>query len=124
MSGVDVKGTTLVQVVTELCMAIRDSRIADVLSLVDPEVVCAPMFRPGLTEYEGHAGMTRLVTDLHAVHGNYQITIIEAAEDGAEHVTAQVRLVPEPGRGQPVSVTTSYTFRHGLISAIESQPAD
>lgn len=123
MSGLGVEGKTAVQVVVELCAAIRDGRIEDVLRLVDSDVICAPVTRPGLAEYEGHAGMARLVSDLHAAHGRYQITVTEATEEDDQHVTVQVRLVPEPGRGPPMSVTTTYTFRRGLISSIESFPA-
>jgi SnoaL-like domain len=112
-------GKTPVQIVSELYTAIRDGRMADVLALVDPEVICMPLVRPGLAQYEGHDGMTRLVGDLHAAYGRYRIAIVEAAEDGPR-VTVRATLTPEPGRGEPVPVTTAYTLRHGLIFTIES----
>lgn len=44
------------RVVCTLLPAIADGRIADVLALVDPHVVCMTATRPALTRYEGHAG--------------------------------------------------------------------
>jgi hypothetical protein len=107
----------------ELYAAIRDRRMADVCALTAPEVTCEPLVRPGRTVYEGHDGMTRLVSDLHAVHGNYQVAIIKVTEQPGPKVTVLARLVPEPGRGQPVPVRSVYAFRDGLITAIESFPA-
>jgi hypothetical protein len=58
------------------------------------------------------------------VHGHYEIVIVQAAEEDGPQVTVQALLVPEPGRGDPFPVTSSYRFRRGLISSIESFPAD
>lgn len=124
MSGGGGNGRSPVEVVSELYAAMRDSRLDDVLALVDPEVICMPLVRPGLAEYEGHAGMARLVRDLHAVHGRYEIVIVQATEEDGPEVTVHATLVPEPGRGAPFPVTSSYRFRRGLISSIESFPAD
>src|SRR5947207_905339 len=53
-----------IQVVSELIAAICDGRIEDVLALVDPRVVWRPVTRPGLSQYEGHPGMVRMIADL------------------------------------------------------------
>jgi ketosteroid isomerase-like protein len=123
MTGRGEQEDTPVRAVLELYAAIRDRRIADVLALTAPEVTCEPLVRPGLAVYEGHDGMTRLVSDLHAVHGDYQVAIVEVTEQPGPQVTVVARLVPEPGRGRPVPVRSVYTFRDGLITSIESFPA-
>jgi len=110
-----------VQVVLELYDAICEGRIPDVLALVDPEVICEPLVRPGLTAYSGHDGIAQLVSDLHAVHGHYQVEIAEVTERAGPEVTVRARLVTEDGHGPPV--TSVYTFRAGRIVAIESFPA-
>jgi hypothetical protein len=122
MAGRGEQGIAPVEAVVELYKAIRDSRVGDVLSLTDPGVVCEPLVRPGLTRYEGHAGMARLVADMHAVHGRYAVEIVSITETGEPRVTATAWLVPE--RGQPFGVVTVYGFRDGLISSIESFPAE
>jgi hypothetical protein len=45
------QGTASVRAVLALYEAIRDSRVADVQALGDPDVVCQPEVRPGLTVY-------------------------------------------------------------------------
>ena len=57
------RGQTAVQVVTDFFAAVRDQRIKDLLALVDPEIVCRPLVRPGRSLYEGHEGMVRFVSD-------------------------------------------------------------
>jgi hypothetical protein len=116
-------GERPVQVVLELYAAIRDRRVADVLALVDPQVTCEPLARPGLSRYTGHDGMARLVSEMHAAHGRYEVTIVKITEEAGPQVTVWARIVPELGRGQPWPVRTVYTFRGGLIASIESFPA-
>jgi hypothetical protein len=48
------RGETAVQVVVDFFTAVRDQRIKDLLALVDPEIVCKPLVRPGRSLYEGH----------------------------------------------------------------------
>jgi len=117
------RGRTPVQAVLELYDAICDGRVADALALVDPEVICEPLVRPGLTAYSGHDGIAQLVSDLHAVHGCYQVEIAEVTERAGPEVTVHARLVTEAGHGQPLTVTSVYTFRGGRIASIESFPA-
>jgi hypothetical protein len=114
--------TAPVQAVLALYEAIRDSRIADVLALVDPDVVCQPLVRPGLATYYGPDGMAALIRDMHAVHGLYQVEIAEITEQDGSQVTIGAVIVPEPGHGQPLRVTSVYAFRGGLIASIESSP--
>jgi hypothetical protein len=102
--------------------AIRDSRIEDVLALVDPDVTCKPLVRPGLSAYHGQDGMADLIRDMHAVHGRYQVEIAEITEQDGPEVTVRAVIVPEPGRGDPLPVTSVYTFRGSLITSIESGP--
>jgi hypothetical protein len=110
-----------VQVVLEFYEALRESRINDMLGLVDPYVVCRPLVRPGLSLYSGYDGMMRLDSDLHALHGRYQMQIGEVTEQAGSQVTVQATIVPEPGRGQPpLPVTSIYIVRDGLITSIES----
>jgi hypothetical protein len=110
-----------VQVVLEFYEALRESRINDMLGLVDAEVVCQPLVRPGLSLYSGYDGMIRLDSDLHGLHGRYQIDIDKVTEQEGAQVTVQATIHPEPGRGQPpLPVTSIYIVRDGLITSIES----
>ena len=95
-----------IQVVLEFYETLRDSRINDMLGLVDPEIVCHPLVRPGLTLYSGYDGMI-------------QIDMI--TEQEGPQVTVQAKIVPEPGRGQsPLPVMSVYKIRDSLITSIES----
>jgi limonene-1,2-epoxide hydrolase len=115
----EAQGRTPAQVVLEFYAAIRDRRIDDILALVDPQVVCHPLVRPGLSVYRGYDGMIRLSEDMHAAHGEYDFTADRITEDGAT-VTVHARIVP--GTGQDVlPVTTEYTLQDGLILTIESE---
>jgi hypothetical protein len=121
MDGVYLDESQPVQVVLEFYEALRESRINDMLGLVDPYVVCQPLVRPGLSLYSGYDGMIRLDSDLHALHGRYQMQIGEVTEQAGSQVTVQATIVPEPGRGQPpLPVTSIYIVRDGLITSIES----
>jgi hypothetical protein len=112
---------TPVQIVLDFYETLRESRINDMLGLVDPEVVCQPLVRPGLSLYSGYDGMIRLDSDLHALHGRYQIEIGKVTEQDGSQLTVQATILPEPGRGQPpLPVTSIYIFRDGLITSIES----
>jgi hypothetical protein len=117
-------GSHPVQVVLEFYETLRDSRINDYLGLVDPEVACQPLVRPGLNLYSGYDGMIRLDGDMHALHGRYQIEIDQVTEEEGPRVSVQATILPEPGRGQsPLPVTTIYLVRDGLIISIESREA-
>jgi SnoaL-like protein len=111
-----------------LYAALRDGRVADVLALLDPKVVCMPLVRPGLSVYYGHAAMIALVGDLHNRHGDYQVKVDQITQEdgprGTVKVTAQARLLPEPGDGRPseVPVTNECTVRDGLVTWIQSKP--
>jgi hypothetical protein len=124
LTGAGGQGTAPVQAVLALYAALRDSRIADVLPLVDPRVECLPLVRPGLSSHYGHDGMADLARDMHAVHGRYQVEIPEITEQDGPQVTVRAVIVPEAGHGQPVPVTSVYTFRSGQIATIESFPPD
>jgi SnoaL-like domain len=122
MASLGSQGTAPVRTVLALYEAIRDSRIADVLALTDPDVACQPLVRPGLSVYYGHDGMAELVRDMHAAHGRYQVEIAEITENDGPQVTVQAVIVPEPGHGQPRPVSSVYAFRGSLITSIESSP--
>jgi hypothetical protein len=110
-----------VQVVLDFYEALRESRINDMLGLVDPEVVCHPLVRPGLTLYGGYDGMIRLDNDIHALHGRYQLEIDKITEQEGRQVTVQATIIPEPGRGEPpLPVMSIYNVRDGLITSIQS----
>jgi SnoaL-like domain len=110
-----------VQVVLEFYKALRESRINDMLGLVDADVTCRPLVRPGLNLYNGYDGMIRLDSDIHGLHGRYQLEIGEVTEQEGPQVTVQATILPEPGRGQPpLPVTSIYTIRNGLITSIHS----
>jgi SnoaL-like domain len=110
-----------VQVVLDFFAAVRDQRIKDVLALVDPEIVCMPLVRPGRTLYEGHDGMVRFVNDMHAAFGSYQFEMHKITEQEGPQVTAQARMLPESGRRPlpPLSVVVVFTLRDGLITLAE-----
>ena len=110
-----------VQVVLEFYQALRESRINDMLGLVDADVTCRPLVRPGLNLYNGYDGMIRLDSDLHGLHGRYQIEINKVTEQEGPQVIVHATILPEPGRGQPpLAVTSIYIIRNGLITSIES----
>ena len=93
-------------------------------ALTTPGVLCRPLTRPGLSLYHGQPGMAALARSLHAVHGDYTITIISATEQPGPQVTIRDRIDPQPGHGPPLTATTVYTFRDGLIATITSEPDD
>lgn len=121
MTANEAPGRTPTQAILEFYAALRDRRVDDILALVDPEVVCHPLVRPGLSVYHGYEGMIRLSEDMHAVHGQYDFAADRITEDGPT-VTVHARILPEPAIGQDaLSVTTEYTLRDGLILTIESE---
>ena len=73
--------------------------------------------------------MIKLVDYMHDLHGDYQIEVDDITErdlpKGKVKVTVQVRILPEPGRGQPpeVPVTSVYTIQDGMITWVDSNPA-
>lgn len=113
----------LVQVVLAFGAAVRDIRVEDAFLLVDPKVICFALVRPGLSVYHGHEGVASLITYMHAAYGNYQVEIEEVTEVPGLEVTVRARVVPEPGYQEPPPPSvTRYTFRDGLIAAMESEP--
>jgi hypothetical protein len=48
----------------------RDSWVEDMLALVDPDVVYNTLDDSEPDLYRGHAGMIRLLQDVHATHGH------------------------------------------------------
>jgi hypothetical protein len=68
--------------------------------------------------------MAALARHLHAAHGDYTITITSVTEQPGPRVTIRAVLDPQPGHGEPLDVTTAYTFRDGLIATVISDPDD
>src|SRR6266702_3521938 len=96
----DDRGRSPAQVVSELMAAICDGRIEDMLALVHPQVIWQPVARPGLTMYEGHAGMIRLVADLGAAYGRYRLEVEEiTADTGRQAVADHERVHASRGAG-------------------------
>jgi hypothetical protein len=115
--------TPAVDVVLALYAALRDSQIGDALALVDSQVICRPLVRPGLSVYYRLDGITALIHDMHRAHGRYQFRIDSVTEEDGPTITVQAVIIPEPGRNQPaLPVTSVYTLQNGLITSIESQP--
>jgi hypothetical protein len=116
-----------VHLVLDLYMAIRDRRVGGMLALLDPEVVCYPLVRPGQSAYYGHDAMIKLIHYMHDLHGDYQVEVDKITEQntprGDVKVTVQARIVPEARLGKPpVPVRSVYTIHDGLITWIQSQP--
>src|SRR5579864_1367528 len=93
-----------VEVVLEFYAAVRDRRIEDMLGLVDPQVCCYPLIRPGQSLYYGRGEMVKLVADLHDRHGDYKVEIGKitgpdspAASARGTTVTVQATIFPEQG---------------------------
>lgn len=106
-----------------LVTAIRDSRVADLLAVVRPDVICEPLLRPGQTLYVGHEDMVRFTADLHAVFGRYQIEIDTITEHPGPQVILHATIVPEPARRLGLlPLTITFTFRDGLIMTIDGEP--
>lgn len=119
-------GVAPFEVAQEVLAALAEGRVADVVALCDPGVVCMPVARPALSVYAGHAGMAALTADLHAVWGRYRVKVEEAvavagAGDGGERVTVRVQVV-EAGRGEGLwpPVLAEFTVHGGLVTRIES----
>ena len=112
------------QVVTELMAAIADARTGDMLALVHLDVVWQALARPGLTMYEGHAGMVRMVADISAAYGPYRIEICDISVDTDTQVTVRVRAIRETDGGDlPMRLVTSvFTLRDGLVASMEAEP--
>jgi SnoaL-like domain len=130
----DDRGRSPAEVVSELMAAICDSRIEDMLALVHPQVMWLPVGRPGLTLYEGHAGMIRLVEDLSAAYGRFRLEVTEitagtgkqaAAESGTQ-VTVRARVVRESEGADlaPLPITSVFTLRGGLVTSMDGEPGD
>jgi hypothetical protein len=118
------------EVARAVLAAIVAGRVAEVLALVDRDVVCMPVTRPARVLYEGHAGMARLVEDLHAVYGMFRVEaedVTGGAGAGAEGgggtvVTLLLRVVAaERGGGPWPPALTEFTVRDGLVTCIESK---
>ena len=121
----DVCYTDSVQKVLDFIAAVRDERIEDMLALVDPEIICVPLVRPGLSVYEGHDGMARFVSDMHAAFGRYQIEIDKISERDGARLAVQARILPESGHRPmtPTSILIVFTLCDGLITSMEGDPA-
>lgn len=121
----DERGEPLAQRAAEFFTAVRDGRIGDVLALADPEFICYPMLRPGLTNYYGHDGLRAFVRDLHAVFGHYQVEITTIAESPGGTVTVHATLRPGQGSAQPATRAGvfTFTFRDGLIVSVDTAPS-
>ena len=113
-----------VQKVLDFIAAVRDQRIKDMLALVDPEIICVPLVRPGLSVYEGHDGMARFVSDMHTAFGRYKFQIDKITEREGEKLAVQVRIQPESGRKPiaPTSILIVFTIHDGLITLAEGEP--
>jgi hypothetical protein len=113
---------TPVQVVLEIYAAIRDGNVSDLLTLTDPRIACRPVVRPGLSIYHDHDGMAQLVTDMHAVHGDYHVDIGTVDEQPGPIITVHATINPVRA-GRPQFVTTVFTLRKGRVATIESDLA-
>jgi hypothetical protein len=104
--------------------AVRDQRIKDMLALVDPEIICEPLARPGRTMYKGHDGMVLFVSDMHTVFGRYQFEIDEITERDGAKVAVQARILPESGYRPmpPMPIVILFTLRDDLITLVEGKP--
>jgi SnoaL-like domain len=122
------RGKDPVQVVLDFYDAVWNRRIEEMLALLDPEIACYPLIRPGQNTYYGHDDMVKLVDDLHHLLGNFQFKIDKITEhklpQGDIRVTVVSRTLPEPGRGQPAvqHLISEYTLHDGLITWIHSKP--
>lgn len=124
------------EVVCALLPAIAEGRIADVLALVDPQVVCMTGTRPALTRYDGHAGMVRLVDDLRAVYGRYRVEAVPVGGDGGpdkhgpDGAAAGTRVMVRmsgvrEADGREVALPSALleaTVRDGLVTFMETIP--
>jgi hypothetical protein len=93
------------------------------LALVDPNVKCFPMVRPGLSMYSRHGGVINLIAE-HARRVWGLSNRDQQHRRRRREVTIQARILHEPGYGPlSLSVTTVFTFQNGLITIIESEPS-
>jgi len=122
-------GSPPADVVGEALAAIGEGRTADLLRLVDPQVVWMPAVRPGRSVYEGRAGVTRFLSDLRAAFGRFRVVVGSiTVEDGADGhggttVVARFHGVREVAGKQEAmpSIRAVFSVRGGLITWMESQ---
>src|SRR5690348_16493511 len=86
------------EAVVELYSAIRDRRIEDMLGLVDPDVTCNPLARPGISTYHGPGGMIQFASDLHAAHGDFELDMGEIAEVDDSKITVTFTIFSASGQ--------------------------
>ena len=111
-----------IPVVIALHEAMRDERIEDMLALVAPEIAYQALDQSEPDLYRGHTGMIRLVADLHATLGDYQVTIVDLTEEPGPQVTLQAWVIPGPGRGLQFPMRLRYTLSGGQVTSIQSIP--
>jgi hypothetical protein len=113
-----------VRIALEFMAAVRDQRIKDMLALVDPEVICEPLVRPGRSVYQRHDGMVLFVSDMHTVFGRYQFEIDKITERDGAKVAVQARILPESGHRPmpPMPIVILFSLRDNLITLVEGKP--
>jgi hypothetical protein len=102
------------------------------LTLVHPRVVWRPVARPGLSVYQGHAGMVRFVGDLRAAYGRYRLDVeditadrdLVVTADAETHVTVRARVVRQTDHGDVAlsPITSVFTLRGGLVTSMDGEP--
>jgi hypothetical protein len=109
--------------VIDLISAIVDGRTEDALVLVDPSILWEPIARPGLSLYQGHTGIIRLINDLHIVYGKFRVEIIEVVMLRENQVMVRAQAIRETDEGDvfiPVSESL-FTLRNGLVNAMQAK---
>jgi hypothetical protein len=110
------------ETVLALIAAIVDSRTNDALLLVDPIVTWRPIARPGLSLYQNHSGIIRLIDDLHKAYGQFRVEIKKTIvlSDTMVKIRAQaIRETPEGDILIPIS-DSIFTLRNGLVTDMEA----
>jgi hypothetical protein len=114
------------EIVRDLWLAHRESRIDDMLSMVRSDVQWYPLSRPASSVYEGHDGVRRMLEDATKANGLYWVELVEVTETSPDMVRAAARVVrpsaDSPARVFPIRLAIA--MRAGLVVRVETYPAE
>ena len=117
MPGVSRSDTKNEAAVWAMWLANKQRRTADMLELMDPDVVWVPAVSTGTDEYHGHDGIRQMNKEMQAARGEYSVRLTEVTEVEPDLVVARAHLVAD-GADLGIPVEFRAEFRAGLITRV------
>jgi hypothetical protein len=100
----------------------REGRIADLLALMDPHVVCTPTTRPGRSIYIGQTGVVAMLDTMDRMLGRRRIVIDEILSQADATVLTRGRALSQDSpESRGVAFEMVCEVRDGLIIVIHSR---